>query len=50
MKLVLAVIFVSVIIIVFLLPYFALLDLSHLSGIEEELHLIRKALEDRKEQ
>ena len=47
MKLVLAVVCISIIIIILLLPYFALLDLSHLRGIEEELYLIRKALEER---
>ena len=49
MKLVLAVICISMVIILLLLPYFALLDLSHLGGIERELYLIRKALEDRKD-
>lgn len=49
MKLILPVIGISLVIILLLLPYFALLDLSHLRGIEEELYLIRKALEDRKD-
>ena len=47
MKLVLAVILISAVVILLLLPYIALLDLSHLRGIERELYLIRKALEER---